>query len=146
MFKQVVAIDRPCISCQTAVPQQRVTPASTRLNFFQCCWLPYFPPRPRLLPNTVSCRSQNSYSQLLATRYSFLVVVARDHVVGSDSLQSLHRRRNTTPPRQPWGCVILLREMWRKWPWPRAVWAPCFGNRTNGNSGKFLKILKQKIY
>jgi hypothetical protein len=49
MFKQVVAIDHPLISRQTAVPQQHVTPASACLNFFKCYWLPEFPPSPRLL-------------------------------------------------------------------------------------------------
>jgi hypothetical protein len=48
MFKQVVTIDNPLISRQTAVPQPRVTPASARLNFFKCYWLPWFPPSPRL--------------------------------------------------------------------------------------------------
>jgi hypothetical protein len=49
MFKQVVTIHHPLISHQTAIPQHRVTPACTRLNFFKCYWLPWFPPSPWLL-------------------------------------------------------------------------------------------------
>jgi hypothetical protein len=81
-------------------------------------------------------------------RYNFSVVL-RDWVVGTDWLQSLHRGRNTTPLRRPWGCVILLCEMWRKWPWRLTYmnW-PCHLNTAfwKRNKWKFFKILKQKMY
>jgi hypothetical protein len=107
--------------------KHRVTSTSTCLNFFQCYWLPSFPRSPRqlkqqvschmpALPNAGLCRSQNSYNQLLATRYNFSVVLA-DWVVGTDWPQSLHCGWNMTPPPQPWGCIILLCETWWKWPW-----------------------------
>jgi hypothetical protein len=56
-FKQAVTIDHPLISCQTAVPQQCVTPTSTCLNFFKYYRLPKFPPSPRLLKwqNVAKC-------------------------------------------------------------------------------------------
>jgi hypothetical protein len=54
--------------------------------------------------------------------------------------------RNMTTLRRPWGCVILLCVTSWKRPRLRAIWTLCFGNRTNGNSGKFLKILKHKMY
>jgi hypothetical protein len=59
------------------------------LSFLQAprCW------SDKMLPNTGSCRLQNSWDLLPATWYSFSVVVTRDRVVRSDSLQSLHRGR-----------------------------------------------------
>jgi hypothetical protein len=74
--------------------EQCVTSASTHLNFLECYWVPPFPRSAGqlkwqvschipALPNAGFCRSWNSYDQLLAAPYKFLVV-ERDQLVWND--------------------------------------------------------------
>jgi hypothetical protein len=85
----------------------------------------------------------------------------RDRPSSGDSLQSLHCRKNTTCPCQLWGCVILLCEMWQKWPWRLTYmnW-PCHLNaafwkrnewKRGGNSLRFwnrkcIKWVKNTVF
>jgi hypothetical protein len=141
--------------------EHRVTSTSAYLNFFKSYWLPSFASSPGQLKRQVNCdmpaiakrRLMQVMEQLgSASDHPIQFFGCHERLSTGDWLQSVHRGRNSTPPRRPWGCAIPLCETWGKWPWrftsmnDGTIWMLRFGNRKNGSSEKFVKILKQKIY
>jgi hypothetical protein len=102
--------------CPPSNMQHRVTSTSACLNFFKCNRLPSFPPSPGQLkwqvscymPAIAKCRLVQVTEQLgSASGHPIQFFSCRERPSSGEWLQSVHCRRNTTPPPPQTSAVRL---------------------------------------
>jgi hypothetical protein len=143
--------------------EHRVTSTSMRLNFYKCYWLPSFPPSPGQLerqdevPHASGAKRRlMQVTEQLGSAFGRPIRFfgCRERPSSGDWLTDCRlcvaKEEHTRVGREVASFCCVKRgpndlghyPIWTD----RAIWTLRFGKGTNGNSEKFFKILKQKIY